>query len=51
MNRPIAEIEIPKNVSASDPIFRLLLEKISKAIKTARALRKDRLTVRIEQGE
>jgi hypothetical protein len=49
MNKPTIEIEIPKNVSPNDPIFRLLLEQINKAVKTARALRKDRIIVRIEQ--
>ena len=41
------EIEIPKN--ATDQIFRMLLEDITKAIKTARAQRKDRITVTIRQ--
>jgi hypothetical protein len=49
-NKPTAEIDIPKNLSTSDPIFRLLLEQVNKAIRTARTLRKDRITVRIEQG-
>jgi hypothetical protein len=50
MNRTTAEIEIPKNLSTSDPVFRLLLEQINKAIRTARTFRKDRITVRIDQG-
>jgi hypothetical protein len=50
MNKPpIAEIEIPKQ--ATDQIFRMSLEEINKAIKTARAIRKDRITVTIQQGE
>ncbi len=49
MNKQLAEIEIPKN--ATDPIFRLLLEDIAKALKTARAIRKDRITVTITQGQ
>lgn len=49
MNKLPVEIEIPKN--ATDQVFRLLLEDINKAIKTARSLRKDRLTVTITQGK
>jgi hypothetical protein len=45
MNKPTAQIEIPKN--ATDPIFRLLLEDINKAIKTARTVNKNRITVTI----
>jgi len=47
MSKPLTEIEIPKN--ATDPIFRMLLEDITKAIRTARVLRKDRITVTIKQ--
>ena len=47
MSKTTAEIEIPKN--ATDTIFRLLLEDIAKAIKTARVLRKERITVTIKQ--
>lgn len=49
MTKPTAEIEIPKN--ATDPIFRLLVEDVVKALRTARAMRKDRITVVITQGE
>ena len=49
MNKPIAEIEIPKN--ATDPVFRLLVENVVKALRTAQAMRKDRITVTIKQGD
>jgi len=49
MNKPTAEIEIPKNVS--ETIFRLLVEDVVKTLRTARAIRKDRITVTIRQGE
>ncbi|MCX6543797.1 MAG: hypothetical protein NTV05_05215 [Acidobacteria bacterium] len=49
MNKQLTEIEIPKN--ATEPIFRLLLEDVAKALKTARAMSKKRLTILISQGE
>ena len=49
MNKKVAEIEIPKN--AKDPVFRMLLAEVTQAIQRARATRKDRITVRVEQGE
>jgi hypothetical protein len=48
MSKLATEIEIPKN--ASDQIVRMVLEDITKVIKTARAQRKDRITVTIKQG-
>ena len=47
MEKNRAEIEIPRN--ASDQIFRLLLDDITKAIRAARALRKGRIKITIEQ--
>ena len=47
MSKPPTEIEIPKN--ANERIFRMLLEDITKAIRTARLLRKERITVTIKQ--
>ena len=49
MKKTIAEIEIPKG--ASPIIYRQSLADITKAIQTARAVRKGRITVKIEQGE
>ena len=50
MNKKVTEIEIPKN--AKDPVFRMLLAEVTKAVQTARAARKDqRITVKVEQGE
>ena len=49
MNKKVVEIEIPK--TSTDPIFRMLLAEVTKAIHTARALRKARITVKVEQGE
>ena len=51
MNNKPTEIEIPKNVSVSDAIFRLVLEDINKTIKNARAISKERITVTIKKGE
>lgn len=47
MKQTIAEI----GKGASDIIFRQTLAEVTKAIQTARAVRKARITVKIEQGE
>ena len=49
MNKKVVEIEIPKTVD--DQVFKMLLADVTKAIQTARALRKGRITVKVEQGE
>jgi hypothetical protein len=47
MSKQTAQIEIPKN--ASEQVFRMLLEDITKSIKAARAPREVRIRVTIEQ--
>lgn len=42
-------IEIPTN--ATDQVVRYQLEEIQRAIRQARAIRKDRIRVTIQQGE
>jgi hypothetical protein len=42
-------VEIPKN--ANDQVARLQIEEVQKAIKQARAARKDQVRVTIQQGE
>jgi len=49
MKKPIAEIEIPKG--ASEVVYRQTLAEVTKAIQTARVLRKARITVKVEQGD
>lgn len=49
MKKTIAEFEISKGTS--EVIFRQTLTELTKAIQKARALRKGRITVRVEQGE
>lgn len=49
MKKTTAEIEIAKG--ASDDIYRKSLAEVTQAIQKARAARKGRITVRVEQGE
>lgn len=49
MNKKVAEIEIPKNANAQ--VVRMQLAEVTKAIHTARAIRKGRITVTVEQGQ
>lgn len=49
MKKTTAEIEIAK--AASDDIYRKSLAEVTKAIQTARAARKGRITVKVEQGD
>ena len=49
MNKPPVVVEIPKN--ASDQVTRLQVEEVKKSIEKARAGRKDRVCVTIQQGE
>ena len=49
MNNQLAEIETPKN--ATEPVFRLPLEYIAKALTTARAMSEKRLSISISQEE
>ena len=49
MNRPPTIIEIPKN--ASDQVTCLQVEEVKKSIEKARAGRKGRVRVTIQQGE
>jgi hypothetical protein len=48
MNKPTV-VEIPKNVN--DQVARLQIEEVQKAIKQARAGRRDRVRVTRQQGE
>lgn len=43
------DVEIPP--STTDDVFRMLLEQIAKTVKQARATRKERIKVTIQQGE
>lgn len=49
MNKKTTEIEIPK--SATEQVVRLQLAEVTRAIQTARALRKARITVKVEQED
>lgn len=49
MKKTVAEFEIAKG--ASDDIYRKSLAEVTKAIQRARAARKGRITVKVEQGE